>query len=540
MNDNPQKMPPVPPFVRFVASAVPMVFDNSLSYYEALCALWKYIQSMTDVINNNATLEEEYIEKFNELKGFVDNYFENLDVQEEINNKLDAMVEDGTLSSIIGSYVDTYVTETNARLQAVEESDAAQDTEIQNLLSAKTGLIGITKTLGNYYLVYSPDGNNFYSCGDGLGASFGNDASHLCKIGDYYYYVSTNNYRFSKDLINWSDKYQIKTGRTGDTSGGQAVWGNFIMYDETSEKVYAYSAFQYNSNTVVNAVGSTTHYFKICYQEGTLNDDHTITWDQTEQDLLYDSGESYIDPFVINHPTLGWIIAYKDEKLCQIKIGKMSSKFGPVTNIVTAPVQGVEAPKLIMDKNGSVICYVDGYNIFNTNLTGGTTGLPYLDGYFYVVFEGSMVATTKMGLIPIKESSEYRHLGLMKCEAGDIVNIQKIGINSFPDFDTRGYKMGRGYVTPPDNGIIFNHPNIVYILSGTKTITVKTIFQNEPLVFTLGGNADITITSDSWVTNYAKGRHMKGDTLRGDQTYIGYPDTRNITDGLRLPVDTTT
>lgn len=105
MNDNPQKIPPVPPFVRFVASAVPMVFDNSLSYYEALCALWKYIQSMTDVINNNATLEEEYIEKFNELKSFVDHYFDNLDVQEEINNKLDQMAEDGTLSSIIGAYI---------------------------------------------------------------------------------------------------------------------------------------------------------------------------------------------------------------------------------------------------------------------------------------------------------------------------------------------------------------------------------------------------------------------------------------------------
>lgn len=110
MNDKPEKMPPVPPFVRFVASAVPMVFDNSLSYYEALCALWKYIQSMTDVINNNATLEEEYIEKFNELKSFVDNYFENLDVQEEINNKLDQMAEDGTLQEIVASYLESNVT----------------------------------------------------------------------------------------------------------------------------------------------------------------------------------------------------------------------------------------------------------------------------------------------------------------------------------------------------------------------------------------------------------------------------------------------
>lgn len=109
MNDKPDRMPNVPPFVKFVASAVPMVFDNSLSYYEALCALWKYIQGMTDVINNNATLEEEYIEKFNELKTFVDEYFDNLDVQEEINNKLDQMAEDGTLQEIITTYIQSNV-----------------------------------------------------------------------------------------------------------------------------------------------------------------------------------------------------------------------------------------------------------------------------------------------------------------------------------------------------------------------------------------------------------------------------------------------
>ena len=104
-NDKPQRMPNVPPFVKFVCANVPMVFDDSLSYYEALCALWKYIQGMTDVINNNATLEEEYIEKFNELKTFVDEYFDNLDVQEEINNKLDAMAEDGTLADIIANFI---------------------------------------------------------------------------------------------------------------------------------------------------------------------------------------------------------------------------------------------------------------------------------------------------------------------------------------------------------------------------------------------------------------------------------------------------
>lgn len=113
-NDTPRRMPNVPPFVKFVCANVPMVFDDSLSYYEALCALWKYVQGMTDVINNNATLEEEYIEKFNELnqafndlKTWVETYFDNLDVQEEINNKLDDMAEQGVLADIISQYLNS-------------------------------------------------------------------------------------------------------------------------------------------------------------------------------------------------------------------------------------------------------------------------------------------------------------------------------------------------------------------------------------------------------------------------------------------------
>ena len=125
-NDKPQKMPNnIPPFVKFCCANVPAVFDDSLSYYEALCALWKYLQDCIDVINNNALLEEEYIEKFNLLKEYVENYFDNLDVQEEINNKLDAMVEDGTLGNLIGQYVDPklndFKSEVNSELSEMRD-----------------------------------------------------------------------------------------------------------------------------------------------------------------------------------------------------------------------------------------------------------------------------------------------------------------------------------------------------------------------------------------------------------------------------------
>lgn len=52
---------------------------------------------------------DEYVAKFTELKDFVDNYFDNLDVQEEINTKLDAMAEAGTLQEIITAYIQSNV-----------------------------------------------------------------------------------------------------------------------------------------------------------------------------------------------------------------------------------------------------------------------------------------------------------------------------------------------------------------------------------------------------------------------------------------------
>lgn len=52
---------------------------------------------------------ENYIEQFNQLHDYVHDYFDNLDVQEEINNKLDDMLEQGTLQEIITAYIQSSV-----------------------------------------------------------------------------------------------------------------------------------------------------------------------------------------------------------------------------------------------------------------------------------------------------------------------------------------------------------------------------------------------------------------------------------------------
>lgn len=65
------------------------------------------IRMFNKLSKNTKTTVEDYINQFNELHDYVHDYFDNLDVQEEINNKLDDMAEDGTLQAIIYNYLTT-------------------------------------------------------------------------------------------------------------------------------------------------------------------------------------------------------------------------------------------------------------------------------------------------------------------------------------------------------------------------------------------------------------------------------------------------
>ena len=98
----------LPPFKRFCVTIgnLPSSYVDSMSYYECLMWLCKYLKdTVIPAINENAEAVKELQVAFTELKEYVDNYFENLDVQEEINNKLDEMVEDGTLEQVIAVYL---------------------------------------------------------------------------------------------------------------------------------------------------------------------------------------------------------------------------------------------------------------------------------------------------------------------------------------------------------------------------------------------------------------------------------------------------
>lgn len=96
------------PFTRMLMTIgqIPTSYLISMSYEEQLLWLCNYLEKeVIPALNNNAEAVKEVQELYTELKSYVDNYFENLDVQEEINNKLDAMAEGGQLADIIAQYL---------------------------------------------------------------------------------------------------------------------------------------------------------------------------------------------------------------------------------------------------------------------------------------------------------------------------------------------------------------------------------------------------------------------------------------------------
>ena len=92
----------------YTIGMIPTSYKVSLTYEEQIIAIGHYLEeTVIPALNNNAEAVAELQNLFIELKNYVDNYFENLDVQQEINNKLDAMVADGTLPEIVASYLNS-------------------------------------------------------------------------------------------------------------------------------------------------------------------------------------------------------------------------------------------------------------------------------------------------------------------------------------------------------------------------------------------------------------------------------------------------
>lgn len=119
------------PFVFWAQTTLPTVFDDSLSYYEVLTKLCKMVNTMLENEDTNAENIAALAEAYQELEDFTNNYFENLDVTQEINDKLDELVADGT----IGGYVVERATTLFNDYLYGEDGESGKNKEINDMIS---------------------------------------------------------------------------------------------------------------------------------------------------------------------------------------------------------------------------------------------------------------------------------------------------------------------------------------------------------------------------------------------------------------------
>lgn len=157
------------PFRVWCQKVLPLVYDDSLSYYELLCKVVDYLNKTMDEVNQLGTDVSNLFNAFQQLQDYVNNYFSTLDVQEEINNKLDEMASDGTLTSILNAYLYGFV---NAVVHGLSEDNENAEKNSDILI----------ELLSKYKHVYIPDGTFPIAKTIEIDSDFDVKLSNLCTL----------------------------------------------------------------------------------------------------------------------------------------------------------------------------------------------------------------------------------------------------------------------------------------------------------------------------------------------------------------------
>ena len=125
-------------FRNWVLQNFPFLEDDfdALTDYELFCKMMEYVKKF-------AKDNEEFKKQLESYQ----NYFDNLDVQEEINKKLDEMASDGTLENIISQYIELATTYVYDNVSA---------------LKSATNLINGSYARTSGFYTYKDGGGSFY------------------------------------------------------------------------------------------------------------------------------------------------------------------------------------------------------------------------------------------------------------------------------------------------------------------------------------------------------------------------------------------
>ena len=184
----------IPLFRRWVLQNFPFIeqdFD-ALTDYQLICKVVEYLNKVIENVNACGEQIELLTNAFNQLQDYVNHYFDNLDVQEEINNKLDQMAEDGSLTNLISAYLDPQIEQLNTRLDDFEDD---VDTEINDFKTSVNNSISDIHSEVQSIASGAPAGT--YATVDALTNADPNHSKIYVVTADgnwYYYNTSTSSW----------------------------------------------------------------------------------------------------------------------------------------------------------------------------------------------------------------------------------------------------------------------------------------------------------------------------------------------------------
>lgn len=258
----------LPPWIE--TGIQPAFYDKeSGTVLQQTARMYAKVNELVENVNDYIEQFNDYVEQFNELYNYVHDYFDNLDVQEEINNKIDAMVEDGTFQTVFDIYVTPKINELTANLTAEINSEINDRTEADQSLQAQ--IAGLAS-------------------GSPLAASSTSDMTDTTKIyvnttdGKWYYYDGTAwtpggtyqsteladesitfpklDHLVNNQIVNNQTLEYIKNSYKPqyDTNGGLVM--PFVI-PITNLDVYANDKYMNTNLSLINSVGSKVYKYTI-------------------------------------------------------------------------------------------------------------------------------------------------------------------------------------------------------------------------------------------------------------------------------------
>ena len=207
---------------------LPSSYIETMSYYEMLVWFTEFLRNtIIPTVNNNAEAVQELQSLYEELRTYVNDYFENLDVQQEIDRKLDEMAASGYLGQVFEQYVNPVMDVQDAKIDGLQR-------QINGLASGSPIPVSSTSQMTDTSKVYvlTTDGDWYYYNGTAW-VSGGTYQSTGIGDGDvsldsFDGYLSDNLFGYSTDVTKlgwvfsssgataqkWSNPIYIKKGTT--------------------------------------------------------------------------------------------------------------------------------------------------------------------------------------------------------------------------------------------------------------------------------------------------------------------------------------